>query len=64
MSKPAFVMHKSVKDVFDAEVGTKVLSNIADIKEELMKRGPVVSTSFRLSRAFLNACEHSSSFAA
>ena len=27
-----------------------------------MTRGPVVSTSFILSRAFLNACEHSTSF--
>jgi hypothetical protein len=52
----------SVKDAFFDVGGSKVLTDIDSIKEELMTSGPVVSTSFILARSFLNACEHSSSF--
>jgi hypothetical protein len=57
-----FMEYKSVKDAFHDAGGSKVLSDIDAVKEELMNRGPVVSTSFTLSQAFLNACEHPSSF--
>ena len=48
---------RSAKEVFEAYGGYKVLSTPDEIKEELMTRGPVVSTSFLLSKAFLSSVE-------
>jgi hypothetical protein len=45
---------RRVTGVFDGFGGTKELSEVEAIKEEIMNRGPVVSTSFCPSDAFLN----------
>jgi len=45
----------SVRMVFDSFGGTKELDDIEDIKQELMSRGAVVSTSFCPSDGFLDA---------
>ena len=55
--------YKSVKDVFNAYGGFKVLSSPDAIKEEILNRGPVVSISFVLTKAFLDASPHSGEFA-
>ncbi|GFH47579.1 predicted protein [Chaetoceros tenuissimus] len=49
--------HRSAKEVFDMYGGSKALSSQDEIKTELMTRGPVVSTSFELSAAFLSSVE-------
>ncbi|GFH50070.1 predicted protein [Chaetoceros tenuissimus] len=46
---------KSVREIFEKNGGYRTLTSIGSIKEELMERGPVVSTSFKLTSAFLNA---------
>ena len=46
---------RGVEDVFQAHGGSSILNGIADIKSEIMERGPVVSTSFVLTEAFLKA---------
>ncbi|GFH50071.1 predicted protein [Chaetoceros tenuissimus] len=46
---------KTVKEIFERNGGCRILSSVDSIKEELMERGPVVSTSFKLTSAFLNA---------
>lgn len=45
--------NKTVHDIFDDYGGTKELDSIEVIKEELIQRGPVVSTSFRLLDIYL-----------
>jgi len=62
-----FDIHKfsesSVEEIFSARCnGFKVLSSIDEIKTELMTRGPIVSTSFRLSQGFAGKAEYSSCF--
>ena len=52
----------TVKEVFEKLGGSKILDSIDAIKEELMKHGPVVSVSFRLTEAFLNTNEHAACF--
>lgn len=48
----------STKQVFEVfGLGYKGLSTSDEIKEELMTKGPVVSTSFQLSKAFLTSIE-------
>jgi len=42
--------------------GTKRLDSVDEIKEELMKRGPVVSTSFVLTKDFLNVTNNAAAF--
>ena len=44
-------------------VGTNHLHGVDEIKEELRKNGPVVSTSFKLDRGFAAAGEYGNSFA-
>ncbi|GFH50073.1 predicted protein [Chaetoceros tenuissimus] len=46
---------KSVHKIFEKNGGINSLTSIESIKDELMKRGPVVSTSFRLSESFLES---------
>lgn len=53
---------KTAEEVFQAWGGSKCLESIEEIKEEISTNGPVVSSSFRLSKAFLNAGEHRSQF--
>ena len=55
---------KSAANVFDDHGGHKSFDSADAIKEEIMNRGPVVSTSFRLSDAFLNAGDHAHAFEA
>jgi hypothetical protein len=45
---------RSVENVFSGSYGVKELVGVNEIKEEIMNRGPVVSTSFCPSDAFLN----------
>jgi hypothetical protein len=56
--------HNSVQDIFDLHGGTRQLGSVSEIKQELMERGPVVSTSFRLTETFSQAVcpEYSVSF--
>lgn len=42
--------------------GSKVLDTVDEIKEELTKRGPVVSTSFVPSKEFVSTSDHKSAF--
>lgn len=51
----SFLQRNSIEEMFSQYGGTYKLSNIADIKEELMTRGPVVSTSFLPTKEFLNS---------
>lgn len=51
----------NVQGIFDSFGGTKQLTSIDGIKKELMENGPVVSTSFILSQAFLSAGKYSQS---
>jgi hypothetical protein len=51
----------NVQHIFDSFGGAKQLTSIDEIKQELMENGPVVSTSFILSQAFLSAGEYSKS---
>ena len=44
---------RSVRDVFEASGGSKELGDVDAIKEEIWKNGPIISTSFRPSAAFL-----------
>ena len=44
--------------------GSKELKSIEEIKDEIMQNGPVVSSSFHFSQAFLNAGDHSHLFEA
>jgi hypothetical protein len=53
---------KTVEDVFDDLGGSKVLKDIAEIKRELMIRGPVVSNSFLLTQAFMVNRENANRF--
>eukprot|EP00485_Elphidium_margaritaceum_P020152 CAMPEP_0202725438 /NCGR_PEP_ID=MMETSP1385-20130828/181982_1 /ASSEMBLY_ACC=CAM_ASM_000861 /TAXON_ID=933848 /ORGANISM="Elphidium margaritaceum" /LENGTH=369 /DNA_ID=CAMNT_0049391507 /DNA_START=46 /DNA_END=1155 /DNA_ORIENTATION=+ len=54
-AKSTTVAHTDlVFKVFKHHGGVKELTSIEEIKEEIMKNGPVVSTSFRPSMAFLN----------
>ena len=54
---------KSAAGVFFGLGGHITLNNsIEDIKEELMNRGPVLSVSFFLKKAFLDAGDHSHAF--
>jgi hypothetical protein len=53
--------YSSVEAAFDSYGGTKQISSIDAIKEEITKNGPVVSTSFVLRREFLSAGEYSHS---
>ena len=46
---------KTVKEIFAQNGGYRILSSIESIKEELVERGPVVSTSFKLTSAFLSS---------
>lgn len=48
----------NVQHIFDSFGGAKQLTSIDEIKQELMENGPVVSTSFILSQAFLSAGEY------
>ncbi|GFH47580.1 predicted protein [Chaetoceros tenuissimus] len=48
---------KSAKQVFEAYGGFNILTTTDEIKDELMTRGPVVSTSFQLSDTFLSSVE-------
>ena len=50
------VSHCSVSEIFNSfGEGTKILKNVADIKNELMNCGPVVSTSFILSNSIASS---------
>jgi len=53
---------RSVEEIFIANGGSKHLEEIDDIKTELMAKGPVVSTSFRLTQPFMNKIENSHLF--
>lgn len=53
---------KTVEEVFSVNGGAKMLTTADEIKSELLLNGPVVSSSFILTRGFLNASEHSASF--
>ena len=53
---------KTVQEVFDDLGGTKAVEGIQNIKEELMNRGPVVSTSFILTEDFMSSPENSNRF--
>lgn len=53
---------KTAEEVFQAWGGSKRLESIEEIKEEISTNGPVVSSSFRLSKAFLETGEHRSQF--
>lgn len=53
---------RSVTEVFEMFGGFKVLSSPDEIKAELMTHGPVVSTSFELSSAFLSSIEGRDNF--
>ena len=53
---------KTVEDVFDDLGGSKELKDIAEIKTELMLRGPVVSNSFLLTKAFMVNRENANRF--
>ncbi|GFH47581.1 predicted protein [Chaetoceros tenuissimus] len=53
---------RSAKKVFEAIGGYKLLSTPDEIKAELMARGPIVSTSFQLSNAFLSSVEDRNRF--
>lgn len=56
MYEAADVSHCSVSEIFDRlGEGVKLLNTVADIKNELMNRGPVVSTSFILSTPLANS---------
>jgi len=52
----------SARRLFEKLGGCNDLNSIDKIKTEIMTRGPVVSTSFRLTRGFLNAGENASCF--
>lgn len=52
----------SVQAALDFNGGTKFLSSVDAIKEELVENGPVVSTDFILHRSLLSAGENSTSF--
>lgn len=53
----------TVVDIFKRKGGgAKVLDTVDEIKEELTKQGPVVSTSFVPSKEFVSASEHAGSF--
>jgi len=57
------VSQNSVEEIFDAfGEGYKKLLNIRDIKNELINNGPLVSTSFVLSKTFANRTEYEKSF--
>mmetsp|Transcript_17835 Transcript_17835/g.21857 ORF Transcript_17835/g.21857 Transcript_17835/m.21857 type:complete len:379 (-) Transcript_17835:476-1612(-) len=49
----------NVEEVFHKNGGSRNFEDIDDIKHELMTKGPVVSTSFLLSKTFMNKCEKS-----
>jgi len=53
---------KTVKEVFDDLGGTKVVEGIVAIKQEIMNRGPVVSTSFFLTGDFMSSTENANRF--
>jgi hypothetical protein len=53
----------TIVDIFERRgSGARVLDTVEEIKEELMKRGPVVSTSFVLTKGFMSGCKHAGSF--
>ena len=52
---------QSVEQIFDSFGGTKQLCSVEVIKEELMKRGPVVSVSFSPNQAFMSSNQMQSS---
>lgn len=58
----AFKSFSTVESIFDHMGGAKRLSSAEAIKKELMENGPVVSTSFVLSRALMQSGKFSSSF--
>jgi hypothetical protein len=51
-----------VTDLFNEYGGYELLSSVEAIKTHLIEKGPVVSNSFILTRAFFDACEHSTCF--
>ncbi|CAB9499748.1 expressed unknown protein [Seminavis robusta] len=56
---------QTAKDLFEEDFDSAVdLESIDEIKEAIMERGPVVSTSFRLTQSFLNAGDHAHEFEA
>ena len=51
--------HETVKDVFDSNFnGHKILDTVEEIKEEIMNHGPVISTSFELTAAYINQLQN------
>jgi hypothetical protein len=54
---------RSILDLFEEYGGASSLDSIESIKKEIIEQGPVVSTLFRLTEEFYNACEFSASFA-
>ena len=61
-TRDAFTSFPFVQSIFNHMGGSKRLSSVQEIKKELMENGPVVSTSFVLSRTFLENEKYSSSF--
>lgn len=53
---------KTVAEVFEDLGGTKHIEGIPAIKEEIVKRGPVVSTSFYLTEDFMSTTENANRF--
>jgi len=52
----------SARRLFEEHGGCNNLDSVDEIKKEIMSRGPVISTSFRLTQAFLKAGGNSSCF--
>ncbi|CAB9499738.1 expressed unknown protein [Seminavis robusta] len=53
---------KTAKELFEDFGGSKPLGSVNEIKEEIMARGPVVSTSFCYSQPFFEASAHATDF--
>ena len=63
MYEAADVSHCSVSEIFsNFGDGFKILVSVTDIKTELMRRGPVVSTSFKLTSSLANSPNMSNNF--
>ena len=57
MCEAADVSHCPISEIFgNFEDSVKLLNNVADIKNELLNQGPIVSTSFTFSTSLVGDC--------